>query len=116
MTEVAGQLLDVVVVGAGPAGAAAAVALSAKGFSTAVISRGACSGVQGLSTRALVALTEAGLESAAACASEPAARSVFWAGERSERGQEALMERASFDARLRVSVQNCAVSWMDASV
>src|SRR5262249_16824296 len=38
------------------------------------------------------------------------------AGERSERGQEALMERASFDARLRVSVQNCAVSWMDASV
>jgi len=116
VTSIAGQLFDVVVIGAGPAGAAAALGLAAKGFRTAVISRAAPSGVQGLSTRALVSLTEAGLGSAAACASEPATRSVLWAGERSERGREALIERASFDARLRASLQDCAVGWMEASV
>ena len=116
MTSIAGQLFDVVVIGAGPAGAAAALGLAAKGFRTAVISRAAPSGVQGLSTRALVSLTEAGLGSAAACASEPATRSVLWAGERSERGQEALIERASFDARLRALLEDCAVGWMEASV
>ena len=109
-------MFDVVVSGAGPGGAAAALALAAKGFRTAVISRAAPSGVQGLSARALVSLTEAGLGSAAACAGDPATRTVLWGGERSERGQEALIERASFDVRLRDSLQDCAICWMDASV
>ncbi len=132
MTRAVGQLFDVVILGAGPAGAVAALGLAAKGLPTAVISRpgagvtsragtgvtsrAASSGVQGLSARALVSLTEVGLGAAAACASEPATRSVLWAGEQSERGQEFLIERGAFDARLRASLQDGVVCWMDASV
>lgn len=113
MRSGAGQVFDVIVVGAGPAGAAAALALAAKGFSIAVIGRAGAgrSGVQGLSARALVSLNETGLGAAAACASELVPRRVSWAGERSQRGQEALIDRDGFDARLRVS--GC---WMEASV
>ena len=116
MTSAAGRLFDVVVVGAGPAGTAAALGLATMGFNTALISRGARAGVQGLSARALVSLSEAGLGAAAACASPPATRQVLWAGEHSERGQEALIERASFDDCLRASLQGCALCWMDAAV
>jgi flavin-dependent dehydrogenase len=116
VTGAAGQLFDVIILGAGPAGAAAAVGMAAKGFSTAVISRGACAGVQGLSARALVSLTEAALESFVTRASEPATRNVSWSGERSERGQEVLIDRAVFDGHLRACVQSCAVSWVETSV
>jgi flavin-dependent dehydrogenase len=116
VTDVAGRLFDVVVLGAGPAGAAAALGLAGKGFSTAVISRAASSGVQGLSARALVSLIEAGLGRAARCASEPARRNVSWAGKRSEHNQEALIDRVSFDACLRAALQDCAICCMDASV
>jgi flavin-dependent dehydrogenase len=104
------RLFDVVVLGAGPAGAAAVAALAANGFATAVVSKGVTTGVQGLSSRALVSLTEAGLGSAARRASGPAARVVFWSGERSERGREGLVEREVFDASLR----DTSVCWMDA--
>ncbi len=116
MTGVSGQLFDVIVLGAGPAGAAAAVALAAQGLNTAVVSRAGTPGVQGLSVRAFASLTEAGLGAAAACASEPVTRCVWWAGQQSERGREALIERASFDARLRTSLRESAVCWMEASV
>ena len=106
------RLFDVVILGSGPAGCAAAAALAGKGFTTAVVSKGVTTGVQGLSARALVSLTEAGLAPAARCASGPAARVVFWSGERSERGQEGLVEREMFDARLRSCLPD--VFWMDA--
>jgi flavin-dependent dehydrogenase len=106
---------DVVVLGAGPAGAAAAVALAGKGFNTAVVSKGVTAGVQGLSSRALVSLTEAGLAPAARCATGPAGRVVFWSGERSERGREGLVEREVFDASLRSCLQNSSVCWVDAA-
>lgn len=118
---------DVVVLGAGPAGAAAALALAAKGFSTVVVSKGRATDVhaqssralvgpvQGLSSRALLALTEAGLAPAARCASGPAVRVVFWSGERSEWGQEGLIEREVFDATLRSCLQSSSVCWMDAA-
>ncbi|MBS0419749.1 MAG: FAD-dependent monooxygenase [Proteobacteria bacterium] len=119
------RLFDVVVLGAGPAGAAAAMALAGKGFNTAVVSKGSATEghgpsaalagpVQGLSSRALVALTEAGLAPAARCASGPAARVVFWSGERSERGLEGLVEREVFDASLRSCLQGSSVSRVDA--
>jgi flavin-dependent dehydrogenase len=115
VTAITGRLFDVVVVGAGPAGAAAAVGLAAQGFSTAVVSKAGHPGVQGLSSRALAGLTEAGLASAAACASTPVTRWVSWAGERSERGQESLIERASFDAGLEAALEDCGVRWMRGS-
>ncbi len=122
MSRGAADLFDAIILGAGPAGAAAALALTAKGFTTALISHHASishnapAGVQGLSARALFALSEAGLRSAAAIASLPATRNVLWAGERSQRGQEALIDRAVFDARLRACINERAVCWMDASV
>lgn len=115
MRAITGRLFDVVVVGAGPAGAAAAVGLAAQGFSTAVISKAGHPGVQGLSSRTLAALTEAGLPSTAACASTPVTRRVSWAGERSERGQESLIERASFDASLLTALEDCGACWMQGS-
>jgi flavin-dependent dehydrogenase len=110
------RLFDVVVLGAGPAGAAAALGLSRLGYSTAVLSRTRSSSVEGLSARALASLTEAGLGSAAACASEPAARVVHWAGQGSEGGQESLIKREQFDARLQASLQHGSVNWMEASI
>jgi len=131
--------MDVVVLGAGPAGAAAAVALAAKGFTTAVVSKGVTTSardlssgavvspvrglsshapvglVQGLSSRALSALTEAGLAPAAQCASGPAARVVIWSGERSERGREGLVEREAFDAALRSCLCRSSICWIDAA-
>jgi flavin-dependent dehydrogenase len=109
-------LFDVVVLGAGPAGAAAALGLSRLGYSTGVVTRTRSSGVEGLSARALASLTEAGLGSAGACASEPAARVVHWAGQGSRRGQESLIKRETFDIRLQASLQRDSVSCMDASV
>jgi flavin-dependent dehydrogenase len=109
------QPFDVVVLGAGPAGAAATVALARRGFTTAVVSKGVTTGVQGLSARALVSLTEAGLAPAAHCASGPAARVVFWSGERSERGQEGLVEREVFDASLRSCLRDSPACWMDSA-
>ena len=109
------RLFDVVVLGAGPAGSAAAVALAAKGFATVVVSKGVTTGIQGLSSRALVSLTETGLASAAQCAAGPAARAVFWSGERSEHGQEGLVEREVFDARLQSCLRDSDVSWVDAA-
>lgn len=116
MTDAAGPLFDVVVLGAGPAGAAVARALAAKGFSIAIISKGVSSGVQGLSGRALTSLTEAGFNAAADSASSPATRAVFWAGQRSARGREGLIERTSFDVRLHSAVRGRAVVWIDAAV
>jgi flavin-dependent dehydrogenase len=113
---VADSLFDVVVLGAGPAGAAAALGLSRLGYSTAVLSRPRSSSVEGLSARALASLTEAELRRAAACASEPAARVVSWAGQGSERGQESLIKREQFDAGLQASLRHGAVNWMDASI
>lgn len=107
------RLFDVVVLGAGPAGAAAAVGSARKGFTTAVVSKGVTTGVQGLSSRALASLAEAGLASATRCVSGPAARLVFWSNERSERGQEGLIEREVLDASLRSCVRDSPVFWMD---
>lgn len=109
------RLFDVVVLGAGPAGAAAAVALAGKGFTAAVVSKGVTRGVQGLSSRALASLTEAGLMSAARCASGPAERVVFWSGERPQRGREGLAERDVFDASLRSCLQESPIFWWDAA-
>jgi flavin-dependent dehydrogenase len=112
----ADQLFDAVVLGAGPAGVAAALGLSRLGYSVAVVSRRCSSSVEGLSARALASLTEAGLGSAAKSASEPATRFVYWAGKSSERGQESLIQREQFDAHLRAAVQDTAVNRMDGSI
>jgi len=108
------RLFDVVVLGAGPAGAAAAVALAAKGFTTAVVSKGVTTGVQGLSARTVASLTESGLTPAARLAGGPASRVVYWCGERSERGQEGLVDREVFDASLLRSCLTQA-TWLNAA-
>jgi flavin-dependent dehydrogenase len=110
------QLFDVAVLGGGPAGVAAALGLSRLGYLTAVVSRTRPSGVEGLSPRALLSLREAGLGSAAECASEAGTRVVWWAGEISERGQEYLIEREPFEARLCDSLRTAPVNWLEASV
>lgn len=116
MTAVAGQLFDVVVLGAGPAGAAAAAGLARLGHSVTLVSRTRAPSVEGLSMRALNSLTEAGLERAAASASEPAARLVYWAGQRSMRGQECLLKRDVFDARLVSDLRGGGVTPIDSTV
>ena len=60
MTAVAGQLFDVVVLGAGPAGAAAAAGLARLGHSVTLVSRTRAPSVEGLSMRALDGLDRSG--------------------------------------------------------
>src|SRR5262249_16819211 len=119
----AGPVFVVVLGGPAPAATTAALGLSRLGYRTAVvdggrsgISRRRSSRIEGLSQRALASLSESGLGSCTECASEPAARLVYWAGQSSGRGQEFLIEREEVDARLQASVRNSAVNWIDASV
>ena len=60
MRAVAGQLFDAVVLGAGPAGVAAAVGLARLGHKVGLVSRARAPSVEGLSMRALNSLSRSG--------------------------------------------------------
>jgi len=116
MSDRADELFDVVVLGAGPAGTAAALGTARLGYRTAIVTRPRSPAVEGLSARAFARLIGTGLERVARCASVPAARFVYWAGDRSLRGQESILRREDFDAQLRAAVVGSPVRWIDAAV
>ncbi len=107
---------DVVVLGAGPAGVAAALGTARLGYRTAIVTRPRSPTVEGLSARAFARLIDTGLEHVARCASAPAARFVCWAGDRSVRGQESIVKREDFDTQLRAALVGSPVRWIDAAV
>jgi flavin-dependent dehydrogenase len=100
---VAAEAADIAVLGAGPAGAAAALGLAALGYDVAVVtspSARARARRESFSARVVAALRELGVDAALAAIEAPGARIVHWAGAERELPGEAQVERARFDEGL----------------
>ena len=100
-----GATWDVVVLGAGPAGSAAALGLARLGYRVAIVSRQRPPTIEGFSARSMARLAASGLNASARCATPAAPRWSFWAGERGVRGEEYLVARADFDRGLRIDLE-----------
>lgn len=107
----------ILVLGAGPAGAAAAIGLRRLGYSVAVISEWRrFAAVEGVSQRVLEGLRHAGLVHAMASAAPPAPRRVHWNGDAHGVNQECLVDRPVFDAALREDLRRAGVELIEARV
>ena len=102
--------VDVVVLGAGPAGAAAAIGLRRLGHSVAILGRPRPAVTEGLGARSIERLRAAGLPLAAAAAGDTGPRIGIWAGVRSPRGGESLVDRTLFDRALAQDLADAGVS------
>jgi 2-polyprenyl-6-methoxyphenol hydroxylase-like FAD-dependent oxidoreductase len=91
---------DVLVIGSGPAGSAAAARLAAAGARVALVGAAARAGWEGLSSRSLALLAEEGLEPRSGIIDGPLPRSGEWGG-RAVEGTEWLVERRALAAALR---------------
>ena len=93
---------DIIVLGGGPAGSAAARWLSEMGFSVAMISQSRAASVwEGLSRRTLDLLQDMGFEQSLAGLGPEVRREANWNGLTSSRNTEWVVERKHFDAALR---------------
>jgi flavin-dependent dehydrogenase len=92
---------DIAVLGAGPAGTAAALGLAALGYDVAIVSQPrARAGRESFSARVVDALRALGVDEALSAIDPPCPRRVSWAGEERELPGEAQVEREVFDAGL----------------
>lgn len=112
----AATAVDATVLGAGPAGAAAALGLRRLGYRVAILGRARAAAMEGLSARTLARLTAAQLHAAAACAPMSSPRIAAWAGRHATPGAEFLVERAVFDRALGVDLAAAGIPVMDLSV
>ena len=103
--RVAAERSAIAVLGAGPAGAAAALGLAALGYDVCVVAQPrARAGRESFSARVVAALHALGVEEALAALSAPCARAVHWAGDARALAGEAQVERAAFDAGLAAAL------------
>lgn len=93
--------VDVAVLGAGPAGVAAAVELLRMGWSVRLFCGDARTGIEGASDRMLEQLRRRQLSATLASIRVYGPRKRDWAGTQSDNGGEYLIERPRFDAALR---------------
>ncbi|MBM4385037.1 MAG: FAD-dependent oxidoreductase [Deltaproteobacteria bacterium] len=92
---------EIAVLGAGPAGAAAALGLAALGYEVVVVSQPrARPGRESFSARVVAALRGLDVAEALPAIGAPCPRRVSWAGEERELPGEAQVDRAAFDAGL----------------
>ena len=101
MSAVRPETRDVAVLGAGPAGVAAAVGLARLGYSIHLFAGPLRVGIEGASERTLQSLQRLGLKSAADCMRVRGPRARHWAGVESINGTEFLLDRMQFDRALR---------------
>ncbi|WP_085623202.1 MULTISPECIES: NAD(P)/FAD-dependent oxidoreductase [unclassified Pseudomonas] len=107
----------IVVLGAGPAGAATAVGLRRLGYAVTVVSDWRrFAAVEGVSQRVLDGLRHAGLGGALSQAAMPATRQVRWNGQHLQMNQEFLLDRQRFDRALRGDLQRAGVSVVEGRV
>ncbi|HVW68769.1 MAG TPA: FAD-dependent monooxygenase [Steroidobacteraceae bacterium] len=92
--------VDVAVLGAGPAGVAAAISLQKLGHSVMLLGVSRNTSVEGLSQRAHALLTRLGLNEAATVARGPGKRSGTWAGAAVGMNTEYVVDRIEFDDAL----------------
>lgn len=108
--------VDATVLGAGPAGAAAALGLRRLGYRVAILGRPRAAAMEGLSARTIARLAAAQLHAAADCARMSSPRIAFWAGRLTAHGAEFLVERSVFDRALAVDLAAGGIQVMDLPV
>lgn len=109
--------VPVVVLGAGPAGVAVAIGLRRLGFEVVVVGEWRrFAAVEGVSSRVLDGLGQAGLRHALASADLASPRRVLWNGTESALNQEFLLDRPRFDAALREDLRAAGVPLLEARV
>lgn len=101
--------VDVVVLGAGPAGVAAAVSLKKLGHSVMLLGVSRNTSVEGMSWRARALLAALGLERAVGSAHSPGKRGGTWAGVAIGTNGEYVIDRAEFDHALGLDALSHAV-------
>ncbi len=104
LTAVPDARVEVVVLGAGPAGCAAALGLHRLGHSVAILGRPRRPASEGLGERCVACLRETGFVHAADAAGPAAPRIGVWAGTRSARGRECPVDRTAFDDALALDL------------
>ncbi|QXH58766.1 flavin-dependent monooxygenase QhpG [Pseudomonas maumuensis] len=107
----------IVVLGAGPAGAATALGLRRLGYAVTVVSDWRrFAAIEGVSQRVLDGLRHAGLGAALAQATTSAARQVQWNGQQLRLNQECLLDRQRFDRALRDDLRRAGVEVIEGRV
>lgn len=107
----------VLILGAGPAGAAVALGLRRLGHVAVIISEWRrFAAVEGVSLRVLEGLRSAGLGRALGCAAAPSQRHVQWNGTASAQNIEYILDRPCFDAGLREDLRAAGVELIEAQV
>ncbi|WDY60122.1 flavin-dependent monooxygenase QhpG [Pseudomonas sp. PSKL.D1] len=107
----------IVVLGAGPAGAATAIGLRRLGYHVTVVSDWRrFAAVEGVSQRVLDALRHAGLGNALQEAVTPASRHVRWNGQHLRMNQEFLIDRQRFDQALRRDLARADVTVLEGRI
>lgn len=100
---------DVMILGGGPAGAGAAVALATRGVRVTLFAREAEDGYEGLSLRSAALLRELGLAHAAAQLGELLPRESRWAGREAPPGGEHIVSRRRLHAALLADARAAGV-------
>lgn len=95
-----GPEFDVAILGGGPAGAGAAVALARRGAKVLLVARAAEDGWEGLSPRSVALVRAQRLEHAAAVVGPLLPRLALWGGERLDKGGEHLVSRRALHEAL----------------
>lgn len=103
-------MVDVAVLGAGPAGVATACALARLGYSVALLGQPRGEALEGFSQRTLVQLRNDGLHAAAAAVRVACPRGSRWGGVQSTSGTEFIVERASFDRGLHEDARRLGIA------
>jgi len=107
----------ILVLGAGPAGAATAIGLRRLGYPVTVVSDWRrFAAVEGVSQRVLQGLRHAGLGGALSEAAMPATRQVRWNGEHLQMNQEFLLDRQRFDRALRADLVRAGVTLVEGRI
>lgn len=107
---------DIAIVGAGPAGVAAACALRGLGYEVAVIGAGFGTALEGLSARTLAQLRGCGLHAAAECVSQAGERTGTWGGAALSGSVEYVVDRAQLDRALLQDAASSGVATRAARV
>ncbi|MNO94500.1 putative FAD-dependent oxidoreductase LodB [compost metagenome] len=110
-------MTDIVILGAGPAGAAVALGLRRLGHRVTLISEWRrFAALEGVSVRVLDALRSAGLHQALTEAALPSQRQVSWNGQHHAQNIEYLLDRPLFDRGLREDLRLAGVELIEGRV
>ena len=110
-------MTSILILGAGPAGAAVALGIRRLGYAVTLVTEWRrFAALEGVSQRVLEALRGAGLNHALANATLPSQRQVSWNGQQHAQNIEFLLDRPTFDRGLREDLRVAGVEVMEGRV